>query len=278
MEGHITVIRLKGGWFWIIPLDKEKTSVGMVQEVDELRKASLTPEESFEKTIQDSTELQFRMKDTVRLSEFYTSSNYSYSYTKIAGPRMVMIGDSGGFIDPIFSSGVMIALRSGQMAAEWIAKADSEQRSFSPAEQIRFTNELHHLRKAFSQMISFYYTKHGFELFINPQSRFRVVEAVNSLLAGHIEMKFNHWWRVQFFYFICWLQRWFELAPRLNYEETAGLRNSRFGKHGTPSSVRTARESTTMIFNDSHLLRKSSNSKKKASGSVLTGSSNSKGI
>jgi flavin-dependent dehydrogenase len=219
MEGHITVVRLEGGWFWIIPLDKEKTSVGMVQEVERLRQSGMTPEKCLEATIEESTELRFRMKDAVRVSEYHTSSNYCYAYKKIVGPRMIMIGDSGGFIDPIFSSGVMIALKSGQIAADWIAQADAEGRPFSHLEQSHYTEELHALRKAFSKMISFYYEKHGFEVFINPQSRYKVVEAVNSLLAGHIEMKFNHWWRVQFFYVICAFQRWFKIAPRLDYRE-----------------------------------------------------------
>jgi flavin-dependent dehydrogenase len=232
MEGHITIVRLEGGWFWIIPLDKEKTSVGMVQEVDRLRESGMTPEACLEKTIADSSELRMRMKSAVRVGDYYTSSNYCYFYKKIVGPRMIMIGDSGGFIDPIFSSGVTIALLTARRASEWIIQADREKRAFTAAELVSFTEELHGMRRAFSKMIAFYYEKHGFEVFINPKARFKIVEAVTSLLAGHIEMKFSHWWRIQFFYTICALQRWFQLAPRLDYREGIEIPKSEMEARG----------------------------------------------
>jgi flavin-dependent dehydrogenase len=217
--GHITVVRLQGGWFWLIPLDVDKTSVGMVQECRTLQESGLTPIESFEKTIQESTELRARLRDSQRMSEFHTTSNYSYTYETQAGPRMLMIGDAGGFIDPIFSSGVLIALKSAQLAKDYILNANTE-RGFTPRDQIRFTSEVQGLRNGFERMIRTYYQENGFEVFINPQSRFRIVAAVNSLLAGHTHMKLQHWWRIQMFYLVCAIQKWIPLAPRLNFAES----------------------------------------------------------
>jgi flavin-dependent dehydrogenase len=219
--GHITVVRMKGGWFWLIPLDAEKTSVGMVQELEPLKQSGITPENSFQEAIRNSSELQSRMEHAEQVSDFYTTSNYCYNYRVLAGPRMLMVGDSGGFIDPIFSSGVMVAVKSGQIAAELISGVSKSGASFSQRQQRKFTKEVQNLRDAFSKMILNYYYEHGFEVFIHPQSRFKVVEAVNSLLAGHTKMKFNHWWRIQFFFLICSFQKWFAVAPRLDLSTNA---------------------------------------------------------
>lgn len=215
--GHITAVRLAGGWFWLIPLDSEKTSVGMVQEVESLRKSGLSPEEMLDRTIGENSNLRARFKDASRLTNFHTISNYTYFYKVQGGPRMLLIGDSGGFVDPIFSSGVLIATRSGQMASELIVSAGG--RNFTSGEIKKFGTGVSKMRKRFNRMIENYYCDHGFAVFSNPQTRLRITDAVNSLVAGHTTMTFAQWWRVEIFFLVCKLQRWFAMVPRVDFSE-----------------------------------------------------------
>jgi len=75
--GHITIVRMKDGWCWFIPLDAEKTSVGLVQRLDDFKRSGLTPEQSFERALIEHAELQFRVKSAERTSEIYTTSDYT---------------------------------------------------------------------------------------------------------------------------------------------------------------------------------------------------------
>src|SRR5579871_1900091 len=115
-EGHITIVRLEDGWFWFIPLADAKMSVGMVRTLEDLKKFGNTAEEWFMKTVASSSELTRRMNGAERISEFYKTGDYSYHYEQMAFDHAIMVGDAAGFIDPIFSSGVHIATKGGQIA------------------------------------------------------------------------------------------------------------------------------------------------------------------
>src|SRR5690606_25640384 len=120
----IIIVRLEHGWFWIIPLDAEKTSVGLVVSMERFREAGLSPEALFEYTVTTAGELQNRMAGAERVSPFSSTGDYTYRFLQNAGPRWLLIGDAAGFIDPIFSSGVMLAIKSGCLAATEVLAAD----------------------------------------------------------------------------------------------------------------------------------------------------------
>ena len=216
--GHITIVRLKGGWFWIIPLDAKKTSVGLVQLVEDLKKAGGCAEDVFQQTVSENSETAFRMKNAERVNEFRTTSDYTYRYTTAAGPRWFLAGDAGGFVDPIFSSGVMISMKTASLASRMILEADAKGRALSPWKIRKYTKRVFSMMDVYLDMIRNFYDDDGFEVFINPvQSRSRIPAAVNSVVAGNTHFHFGLWWRIKMFYGICRLQKWIKLAPRLNY-------------------------------------------------------------
>jgi flavin-dependent dehydrogenase len=217
-EGHITIVRLKDGWFWLIPL-AGKTSVGMVRLLDDLKQFGGTVEEWFAKTVADSSELSRRMKGAQQVSEFYKTSDYSYRYDRLAAERMLLVGDAGGFIDPIFSSGVHIATKSGQMAAHLVLQADAERRGLTGSEQRRYTRDVHRFMDVYRDMILMYYDNRDFEVFMWPQDHFRIVQTVNSIVAGNMHRSFNLWWRMKLFRTILTIHRRVPIVPRLDYSE-----------------------------------------------------------
>lgn len=218
-EGHITIVRLNSGWFWLIPLAGGKTSVGMVRMLDDLKQFGGSVEEWFAKTVAESSELTRRMNGAGQIGEFYKTSDYSYRYAQLASDRAILIGDAGGFIDPIFSSGVHIATKSAQLATQLILHADAQQRSLTAGEQRHYTRQVHRFMDIYREMILMYYDNRAFEVFMNPQNRFRMVQTVNSILAGNMRRSFDMWWRVKIFRLICAVHRRVSIVPRLDYSE-----------------------------------------------------------
>ncbi|HTS17662.1 MAG TPA: NAD(P)/FAD-dependent oxidoreductase [Verrucomicrobiae bacterium] len=218
-EGNITIVRLRDGWFWLIPLAEGKMSVGMVRTMDDLKRFGKTAEEWFAKTVESSRELTRRMKGAERVGEFYTTGDYSYHYDQMATDRAIMVGDAAGFIDPIFSSGVHIATKSGQIAAGLIERADHENRGFSAAEQRRYSRSIHRYMEVYRQMISMYYDNRSFEVLMHPKGRFGIVPAVTSVLAGNFHPSFAMWWRIRLFHIVCAIHRRVPIVPRVDYSE-----------------------------------------------------------
>lgn len=214
-DGHITVVRLDFGWFWMIPLDAEKTSIGLVQTLDHFRSTGLKPDQFFGHVVATTPELQKRMSVAERVSEFYFAGDYTYRHLQNAGPRWLLIGDAAGFIDPIFSSGVMLAIKSGYRAAQTALIADNAGRPLNEREQTGYTREVEKMCKVFLNMIKMFYDNHSFEVFMTPCPFPGMDAAVNNLVAGNTKLGWRLRVRVWAFYAICALQRYVPIVPKL---------------------------------------------------------------
>ena len=114
---------MERGWVWQIPVTPETTSVGVVVEKDVFRASRLDIEGFFNSHIQTNPDLTRAMLNAQRLNEFKSEGDYSYSVEKLVGDGYVLIGDAARFVDPIFSSGVSIAVYSAKFASEKIKHA-----------------------------------------------------------------------------------------------------------------------------------------------------------
>jgi flavin-dependent dehydrogenase len=132
-EGATVVIQTKSkkGWFWYIPLHDDILSVGVVSAYDYLFKnrADKDYEAIYFEEVADCPGVQPRIANAERVSQFYAQKEYSYRSQRAAGDGWVLVGDAFGFLDPLYSSGVLLALKSGQLAAdavvEGLAKGDT---------------------------------------------------------------------------------------------------------------------------------------------------------
>jgi flavin-dependent dehydrogenase len=217
--GHITIVRLEDGWFWFIPLDAEKTSVGLVQKLDDFRAQAVSTEESFRRAVKEHAELRFRMKSATRVTPFYTEGEYTFRFDRAAGSRWLLAGDAAGFIDPIFSSGVTVALRSSSLAAKAILCADRSGSALSAGGQRAYTRELKKMTNVFLAMIRMFYDRAAFEVFMANSSFLGLRRAVVNLVGGITDLPWNLRWRVWMFYAVCRLQRYRAIAPRLSFAE-----------------------------------------------------------
>jgi flavin-dependent dehydrogenase len=123
-EGATMVIQTKGkkGWFWYIPLHNDIVSVGIVRAFDELFAGNRDHETIYWEEVENCPEIKRRIEIGTRCDRYYATKDYSYRATRCAGDSWVLIGDAHGFLDPLYSSGVLLALKSAQLAADSIAE------------------------------------------------------------------------------------------------------------------------------------------------------------
>jgi len=221
--GHTVVVRLPDGWFWLIPLDEEKTSVGLVTSVDALRQRRTAPAETFYDVVSSSPKLREFMASAEALQPFQVTTDYSYFRSNLAEGRMLLIGDAGGFFDPIFSSGVYIATYGAKRAVELIARAQKADRPLTPSECRSYTRELKRHAGVFEKLIKAFYDNSSFSVFMSPRPPLRMGCALNSVVAGHAQLKWRLWWRFHLFFVVCWLQRRVRLAEPVSFSTMASI-------------------------------------------------------
>jgi len=123
-EGATIVIQTpsRNGWFWYIPLHDNVVSVGVVAPFDYLFKGRGPYAETYEQEVAACPAVKDRVSKAKRVTGYFATKDYSYRATEVAGDGWVMVGDAFGFLDPLYSSGVLLALRSGEQAADAICE------------------------------------------------------------------------------------------------------------------------------------------------------------
>ena len=112
----------KRAWFWYIPLSGNKVSVGLVGDADYLLKGENKPGQTFDQHVAGSEVMSQRLEAATLVEGLHVSKEFSYTTTQHAGNGWVLVGDAYGFIDPVYSTGVLLALRSGELAADCISE------------------------------------------------------------------------------------------------------------------------------------------------------------
>jgi len=111
------------GWFWYIPLRDDIVSVGIVAERDYLFRDTRDPAEIMAREIKNNAWIEAHLAPSEQFGEYWVTGEYSYRSEYCAGDGLVLVGDAFSFLDPVFSSGVFLALNSGEMASDAIDEA-----------------------------------------------------------------------------------------------------------------------------------------------------------
>lgn len=210
------IVRLENKWFWIIPLTAEKTSVGLVIDKDEFASSKGTPEEIFQRWVEASAAVKKRMSGARLLNAMQTTSDFSYYNRRLIGNRLLRVGDAAGFMDPIFSAGVFLAMWSGKLAAEAVGYA-LDRREPGAARLADYERRVRRGLKFYWGVVENYYTTPFMELFLQPRDHFDLPSAVIAVLAGEVEGSWALRWRVNYFNLLIKLQSRFPLVPRLSF-------------------------------------------------------------
>jgi flavin-dependent dehydrogenase len=121
-EGATMVIQTpdRQGWFWYIPQHDNTVSVGVVAPFDYLFKGRKDHEKTFNEEVERTPGVKKRIEHATRATGFFVTRDYSYRSKEASGDGWVVIGDAFGFLDPLYSSGVLLALKSGELAGDAI--------------------------------------------------------------------------------------------------------------------------------------------------------------
>jgi FADH2-dependent halogenase len=210
------IVRLENKWFWIIPLSAEKTSVGLVVNKDEFAQSGGSPGEIFQRWIEASPPVKERMKNACRIGDLQTTTDFSYYNRRFVGHRLLRVGDAAGFMDPIFSAGVFLAMWSGKIASEVVQKSLAQ----GKPDRRLFASYETRVRKGlrfYWHVVENYYTTPFMELFLQPRNHHDLPSAVNAVLAGELEGGWSLRWRLKYFFLLVKLQKRWPLVPHISF-------------------------------------------------------------
>ena len=215
-------VRALDRWFWYIPLPNDRSSIGVVLDAAIYKQSRKTPEEFLEESLAAQPFLTRRMSQARRVTPAYASADFSYRQSRLTGDRWLLAGDAAGFIDPVFSSGVFLALLAGEQCADILDVVldhpHRARRLFA-----RYERLLRRVMKDYLRFVDACYSKEFIEVFLYPQDVLQIPPAVNAVLGGNISGSFAIRWRMTAFYFIVWLQRYLPLCPRPWFRKAGGI-------------------------------------------------------
>lgn len=219
--GDIIIYRLENGWFWFIPLSLEKVSVGLVVDRTRMNTHEGTPAELFQQAVEASPELAKHMATAKLIDKIRTASDFSYRNQRFVSPHLIRVGDAAGFLDPVFSSGVYLAMLGGKNAAAAVSEAINLGQPFTRGMR-RYQKQTRDFMKAYFDLIENFYTRSFMELLFRPEaSHFNLSDAVIAILAGQLEGGTAVNWRIKLFLLLARIQSRFPLVPRLDWKTSA---------------------------------------------------------
>ena len=209
--GNISMYRFAHGWMWMIPLPSGVMSVGAVCWPEYLKQRKGRTLEFLLETLRQNPALWQRVAGAELIdNKVHVTGNYSYDSRRMGGRGWVMIGDAFAFIDPVFSSGVYLAMSAAEQAAATVDAALRE-----PAREPRLLRRLEKRQRAGMRRFAFFiYRFNGpviTQLFREPNNRWQLEQSVISMLAGDLFDTPKVAWRLQLFklvYAILYLRHW----------------------------------------------------------------------
>jgi 2-polyprenyl-6-methoxyphenol hydroxylase-like FAD-dependent oxidoreductase len=211
--GDIRVIaRADLGWFWMIPISEELMSVGVVLPRAAFKPLSRTePEALLARLVADTPAVARLMARAERRWPVRVERDFSYGARTYAGDRWIVVGDAGSFLDPVFSTGVAIAMESGLEGARAVdaglSRGDLSSRAFRT-----FDRRQRARYRSFRRFVRGFYTTAFRDLFFSPDPPPRIFRALITVFAGYWRPSLVTRLRVTAFFLIVRLQAQFKFA------------------------------------------------------------------
>jgi flavin-dependent dehydrogenase len=210
-EGNISIYSFEHGWMWMIPLPRGVMSVGAVCRPDYLKQRKGRTLEFLLDTLKRNPALWRRVQHAELIgSEVRVTGNYSYDSLQMGAPGWVLVGDAFAFLDPVFSSGVYLAMSGAEQAADVVDAALRE-----PARELSLLRKLEKRQRAGMARFSFFiYRFNGpimQQMFRAPRNTWQLERGVISMLAGDLFDTPKVLWRLNLFklvYALCGLREW----------------------------------------------------------------------
>ena len=213
--GDPTMVMCAEGWFWIIPIDERRDSIGLVMDADAARRVGVPADRMLEWGIARCPLLRRRTATADRPADNVVCADFSYRCEPFSGPGYFLVGDAAAFLDPIFSTGVCLGMMSAVEAARGVV---AMLRDNAPPRRVRrrYNRFVAGSSTPLFRMVRNYY-RHSFrELFLSGSGPLEVHNATLSVLAGSVfpRLAFKLRWRLELFFLMVRANRYLPLAPR----------------------------------------------------------------
>ena len=218
-SGDIRIVsRRDMSWIWLIPLSANRTSIGLVMSRDRhATRPAESADDLLDRALASTPAAARQMRQAKRVTPARFEADFSYGSRAYAGDRWLLAGDAGSFLDPVFSTGVLLALESGLEAAAVIDRAlvsgNVSAGAFASYQRIqrrRFT--------FFRRFARGFYDPAFRDLFFQPTNRFGLLDAIVAVLAGNWRPSFKIRVKIGAFFAMVAAQRYVTLAPRSHSE------------------------------------------------------------
>ena len=196
--GNVTICRHAHGWLWFIPLRDDVTSVGVVSSPEHLKQRRGETEAFMLRTLDTVTEARERMQGARRVAPVHVTGNYAYDCDRMHGPGWLLLGDAYSFVDPMFSSGVYLAMHGAEQGAAAVDAALREPRR-EAALMRRLEQRFEAGLDEFKWFIYRFTSPPMKQLFAEPRNLLKVEQAVVSMLAGDVFGARPVLWRLRVF-------------------------------------------------------------------------------
>lgn len=184
--GDIVVVTTPDGWWWLIPFSDGTVSVGVVMPSARFASRAGTVEELFEGRIAATPEVRELLDGHGRVGEVRAIPDYSYRTPRTSGDGFCLVGDAACFLDPVFSSGVLLAMSSGELAAEAIGRALAARGRVDAGDFRTMERTYGRAIARFSRFVHGFYRPHVLETFYTESPVPLVTGAVTTVLAGAV--------------------------------------------------------------------------------------------
>lgn len=214
-EGNPFFAMCREGWFWMIPLDKTKTSVGLVIDATLARKVDVPADQMLRWGIDRCPAIRARMLNATGPLKNRAIADFSYSCKPFSGPGYFLCGDAAVFLDPVFSSGVCMGMVAAKQTAESI-HAILDGRMTPAAARAKHDDLVASSSATFFRIIRAFYTHPFRDLFLHNMAPLKIQKAVMTILAGNVFPR-PAWaltWRMWLFEFFIKIHPYFALCPR----------------------------------------------------------------
>lgn len=154
-QGNIVTEYHPDGWLWVIPFSDGSRSVGFVGPNNNYARSGLSAEEFFTEKLAGSREAKRLLTGATRIADFRATKDWSYQASRFGGPGHLLTGDAAAFVDPLFSTGVMLAMKGGSAAADTVARILDDPAGVEAAEPAHQQAYESTYREFFDTVVSF---------------------------------------------------------------------------------------------------------------------------
>jgi flavin-dependent dehydrogenase len=217
--GNTMIVVLRDAWFWLIPVSADTMSVGLVVSRDHLKGCGLSAEELLNQTIAGAPYLAERVKKEDRATQVFVRRDFSFMVKRRTGKNFALIGDAAGFLDPIFSTGVFMAMKSADIAADAV---ELRLRKGSMRLLKRYDRSFESAMNKYFRFIDNFYRREFLEVFLQPKADFGLIPVITGILAGNIFETQDRLKLALFFFFVRMQKMSGRIAPPIRWEELPG--------------------------------------------------------